>query len=82
MKLTHPFIYRCHDLDGLFEKTKSGYLLFTQNNEVVALNNNFEPHKKLFQNPSNASIYYTYYDSTLDLLYDIAVKKNELKHVC
>jgi hypothetical protein len=54
---------------SLFEKTKSGYLLFTQNNEVVALNNNFEPQKKLFQNPSNASIYYTYYDSTLDLLY-------------
>ena len=23
MKLTHPFIYRCHDLDGLFEKVKT-----------------------------------------------------------
>ncbi|MES2656760.1 MAG: histidine kinase [Bacteroidota bacterium] len=53
---------------SLFEKTKGGYLLFTQNNEVVALNNNFEPHKKLFTNPSNASIYYTYYDSSLDVL--------------
>jgi hypothetical protein len=54
---------------SLFEKTKVGYVLFTQNNEVVALDNNFEPRKKLFTNSSNASIYYTYYDSTLDLLY-------------
>lgn len=54
---------------SLFEKTKGGYLLFTQNNEVVALNNNFEPHKKLFTNPSNASIYYTYYDSSLDVMF-------------
>lgn len=23
MKLTHPFIYRCHDLDGLFDKVKT-----------------------------------------------------------
>jgi hypothetical protein len=23
MKLTHPFIYRCHDLDGLFENVKT-----------------------------------------------------------
>ncbi|MFA9214050.1 MAG: two-component regulator propeller domain-containing protein [Candidatus Methylacidiphilales bacterium] len=54
---------------SLFEKTKGGYVLFTQNNEVVALNNNFEPHKKLFTNPSNASIYYTYYDSSLDVMF-------------
>jgi hypothetical protein len=23
MKLTHPFIYRCHDLDGLFVNVKT-----------------------------------------------------------
>lgn len=54
---------------SLFEKTKSGYVLLTQNNEVVALNNNFESAKKLYTNPSNASIYYTYYDSSLDVLF-------------
>lgn len=53
---------------SLFEKTKDGFLLFTQNNEIVKLNNQFEPQKKLFSSQSNTPIYYAFYDSISNLL--------------
>jgi len=54
---------------NLIEKVGGGYLLFSQNGEVLQLSTDFEAQKVLYKSESRAGFYYTYQDTSNHLLF-------------